>query len=851
MGLSGIEYNILQSAFYNNLLTQDTNIYEYLLSKDSTSKTNVFSSLSSHYSERIRNLNKESNDIIFSVASPIYKNSVLLSNKLSTITENGMRDFFGSMKYVHDHTNHIYSITHLLILDLSTKQGMRTLEAVANRYSKEDGTDSFDIDEIKDVRFGVINNIDPHAHLNFENSQTHYVYTNLINTANRALKGTKFLRFLRAVIPEFNAPIDAEKQVNVMQIIDEKVKAGTISRKNFITYWKDAKFLENLISLDNFVLEEIFKGKLEKGKNYVFTNGRLTLIPPHFNELPISFLKSIENEFRKKYSSIIEDIKENKEFYLKNYVTESFGESEAILLLEKEKKNKVISDIIFKTISQLEYSEIASRSNLPSYLTSRGHKDTSLINIHGNFDPLSKTARRISPILSSFKQHFNNNNDNDNNLMNIQILYTPNLNITEFPLKSYYRYVLNTNIQYNEEGNYSPSNSFAAFSNLPTKPILTLGLDTPNAWLVQLSKSKYDLDNIILDNVNDDFNSNYLFAQYQLENILVQGSCLDVKDISQYPRGIQLRLNPSSSLSLSSFSFPSSLHSTSPSEPSSKSYSSSSFSTRSNNTNNNDNNDNNNDNNNNNNEAVDTIVMSNFGYYQLKGNPGLWNIELMGRANEIYQLYPNLVDEFTKDIYKPIPNLAIPISTFLGYSSKQIFVQKKKGFENENVLLEDSEIEINVDYHLNGDLIYSQKNETKNEEMIHVFSVASGHLYERFLKIMMLSVTKTTNSKVTFWILENYISPQFKSDFIPIFKEKFKEKVNVEMVTYQWPSWLHAQTEKQRIIWAYKILFLDVLFPVDVKRIIFVDADLIVRSDLKEVSFYFIFILFIIFNLFN
>ena len=201
MGLSGTEYNILQSAFYNNLLTQDTNIYEYLLSKDSTSKTNVFSSLSSHYSERIRNLNKESNDIIFSVASPIYKNSVLLSNKLSTITENGMRDFFGSMKYVHDHTNHIYSITHLLILDLSTKQGMRTLEAVANRYSKEDGTDSFDIDEIKDVRFGVINNIDPHAHLNFENSQTHYVYTNLINTANRALKGTKFLRFLRAVIP--------------------------------------------------------------------------------------------------------------------------------------------------------------------------------------------------------------------------------------------------------------------------------------------------------------------------------------------------------------------------------------------------------------------------------------------------------------------------------------------------------------------------------------------------------------------------------------------------------------------------------------------------------------------------
>ena len=37
-----------------------------------------------------------------------------------------------------------------------------------------------------------------------------------------------------------------------------------------------------------------------------------------------------------------------------------------------------------------------------------------------------------------------------------------------------------------------------------------------------------------------------------------------------------------------------------------------------------------------------------------------------------------------------------------------------------------------------------------------------------------------------------------------------------------------------RLIWAYKILFLDVLFPLDVKKIIFVDADQVVRADLKE-----------------
>jgi len=45
---------------------------------------------------------------------------------------------------------------------------------------------------------------------------------------------------------------------------------------------------------------------------------------------------------------------------------------------------------------------------------------------------------------------------------------------------------------------------------------------------------------------------------------------------------------------------------------------------------------------------------------------------------------------------------------------------------------------------------------------------------------------------------------------------------------------LRQQREKQRIIWAYKILFLDVLFPMDLDKVIFVDADQIVRTDLKE-----------------
>jgi len=119
----------------------------------------------------------------------------------------------------------------------------------------------------------------------------------------------------------------------------------------------------------------------------------------------------------------------------------------------------------------------------------------------------------------------------------------------------------------------------------------------------------------------------------------------------------------------------------------------------------------------------------------------------------------------------------------------------------------------------------------EKDDTIHVFSLATGHLYERFLKIMMLSVTKRTSSKVKFWLFENYLSPPFKAS-----AKAMAERIGCELefVTYKWPQWLREQREKQRIIWGYKILFLDVLFPLSVKKIIYVDADQVVRGDLKE-----------------
>jgi len=124
------------------------------------------------------------------------------------------------------------------------------------------------------------------------------------------------------------------------------------------------------------------------------------------------------------------------------------------------------------------------------------------------------------------------------------------------------------------------------------------------------------------------------------------------------------------------------------------------------------------------------------------------------------------------------------------------------------------------------------KSETAEKHAdINIFSVASGHLYERMLNIMMVSVMKHTKHTVKFWFIEQFLSPSFKA-FLPHLAKEYG--FSYEMVTYKWPHWLRGQREKQREIWGYKILFLDVLFPLSLDKVIFVDADQIVRTDMYD-----------------
>mgnify|MGYP001136849065 FL=1 len=61
-----------------------------------------------------------------------------------------------------------------------------------------------------------------------------------------------------------------------------------------------------------------------------------------------------------------------------------------------------------------------------------------------------------------------------------------------------------------------------------------------------------------------------------------------------------------------------------------------------------------------------------------------------------------------------------------------------------------------------GTSFFDGNSQATETDVIHIFSLASGHLYERLLKIMMLSVVSNTKAPVKFWLLKQFLSPQFR-----------------------------------------------------------------------------------------
>lgn len=384
-------------------------------------------------------------------------------------------------------------------------------------------------------------------------------------------------------------------------------------------------------------------------------------------------------------------------------------------------------------------------------------------------DPTTETAQRWIPILNVLSKL---------NGVSLTIYLSPRATITELPIKRFYRHVLDAAPSFDENG--SLKKPHASFHGIPGETLLTLGMDVPSSWLVAPKDSIHDLDNIKLNSLKEGTNVD---ATYELEHILVEGHSRDLT-AKNPPRGVQLILgterNP---------------------------------------------------------HFADTIIMANLGYFQFKAQPGYWQIGLKpGRSADIFNL-----DSVGGLGYSPTSGDENNEVALLSFQGKTLFprLSRKPGREEDDVLEATSGAKPGsaMDYVSKGlnfasnalSNVMGSKGEQNAD--INIFSVASGHLYERMLNIMMVSVMRHTKHTVKFWFIEQFLSPSFKS-FLPHLAEQYG--FSYEMVTYKWPHWLRSQREKQREIWGYKILFLDVLFPLSLDKVIFVDADQIVRTDMYD-----------------
>uniref|UniRef100_A0A1B6BXN7 UDP-glucose:glycoprotein glucosyltransferase n=1 Tax=Clastoptera arizonana TaxID=38151 RepID=A0A1B6BXN7_9HEMI len=424
------------------------------------------------------------------------------------------------------------------------------------------------------------------------------------------------------------------------------------------------------------------------------------------------------------------------------------------------------SDMLMKAVSLLvSRPQSRSRFSLPDLAENHSviklpAKSTTepALDIAVMMDPVSRGAQKLGPILSLLQQTVN---------CDIRVFFNCVEKNSDMPLKSFYRYVIEPEVQFTPEGKLA-AGPIARFSNMPSAPLLTQNMHVPDNWLVESVASPYDLDNIRLEEVES-----VVHSQFELENLLLEGHCFEAT-MNNPPRGLQVTLGTES-------------------QP----------------------------------VKVDTIVMSNLGYFQLKANPGAWILRLrQGRSSEIF----DITSHEGSDTPENSTDIKVLISSFKSHVLK-LKVTKKPGMSGADLLGEDHPQESGLWSSITSTFSTKEETADTSDETINIFSVASGHLYERFLRIMMLSVLKHTKSPVKFWFLKNYLSPTFK-DFLPRMAKEYG--FQYELVQYKWPRWLHQQTEKQRIIWGYKILFLDVLFPLDIKKIIFVDADQVVRADMKE-----------------
>ncbi|KAI1882729.1 hypothetical protein AGOR_G00237940 [Albula goreensis] len=136
-------------------------------------------------------------------------------------------------------------------------------------------------------------------------------------------------------------------------------------------------------------------------------------------------------------------------------------------------------------------------------------------------DPVTRDAQKLAPFLMVLKKLVN---------VNLRVFMNCQSKLSDLPLKSFYRYVLEPEVSFMADNSFAPG-PVAKFLDMPHTPLFTLNLNTPESWMVESVHTRYDLDNIYLEEVEGG-----VAAEYELEYLLLEGHCFDVTTGQPPPR---------------------------------------------------------------------------------------------------------------------------------------------------------------------------------------------------------------------------------------------------------------------------------------------------------------------------
>jgi len=348
--------------------------------------------------------------------------------------------------------------------------------------------------------------------------------------------------------------------------------------------------------------------------------------------------------------------------------------------------------------------------------------------IQGVANPLTKSTQQLSGVLEFLRHSIG---------PDVALLLNPAREYADLPLKHFYRYVTPDTSTIDGKPSLSPAATFPA---LPLHKTLTLGMDVPEAWLVEPVVALHDLDNLRLEELPAGLR--FAEAIFELEALLVTGMCVDAAAAEAsmrdqvHPRGVQLQLGTEE-------------------EPA----------------------------------RVDTLVMANLGYFQLKASPGVWNLRLApGRSQDLYAVAAasgttgdsQQVAMAGQTLQSAGGAGFVPVAVTSFSGKDMLLLLRKHADRMDEDVLDASTLSASKESGSMWSTFVGKKAPSlpapaavsADDDTIHVFTVASGHMYERLQKIMILSAIKRTKSKVKFWFIKNYMSPQMK-DFVPVMARQY------------------------------------------------------------------------------